>query len=171
MTLFSPSISRLALTLSLCVLSTLTGAATLKESASGKPGDPPKEAPSTLIVSDTLHYDDTKSESTFTGNVVMTRGLLTLNSDVLQMHEDKDGFQFGTATVDKGKRVFIRQDRPDTFEVLEGIGDRAEYDGICADVETGKFAPKMANVDFSLDAFHADIDGANAKLTGALNGH
>lgn len=49
--------------------------------------------------------------------------------------------------------------------------DRAEYDGICADVETGKFAPKMANVDFSLDAFHADIDGANAKLTGALNGH
>ncbi len=49
--------------------------------------------------------------------------------------------------------------------------DRAEYDGICADVETGKFAPKMANVDFSHDAFHADIDGANAKLTGALNGH
>ena len=129
MTSISPRLSRVALTLAWCALASLTQAATLKESASGKPGEQPKEAPSTLIVSDTLHYDDTKSESTFTGNVVMTRGLLTLNSDVLKMHEDKDGFQFGTATVDKGKRVFIRQDRPDTFEVLEGIGDRAEYDG------------------------------------------
>lgn len=49
--------------------------------------------------------------------------------------------------------------------------DRTEYDAISADVETGRFAPKMANVDFSLDAFHADIDGSNAKLTGALHGH
>ena len=89
MTTTLPSLSRIVLALSLCVLSGLTHAATLKEAASGKPGDPPKEDPSTLIVSDTLHYDDTKSESTFTGNVVMTRGLLTLNSDVLKMHEDK----------------------------------------------------------------------------------
>jgi len=49
--------------------------------------------------------------------------------------------------------------------------DRAEYDAIVADVEMGKFSPKMASVDFSLDAYHADIDGTNAKLTGALNGH
>jgi urea carboxylase len=49
--------------------------------------------------------------------------------------------------------------------------DRAEYDAISADVNAGKFAPKTAKVDFSLDAFHADIDGANAKLTGALYGH
>jgi urea carboxylase len=49
--------------------------------------------------------------------------------------------------------------------------DRAEYDAVVADVEAGKFSPKMANVDFSLDAYHADIDGTNAKLTGALNGH
>ncbi len=49
--------------------------------------------------------------------------------------------------------------------------DRAEYDAISADVEAGKFAPQTAKVDFSLDAFHADIDGANAKLTGALYGH
>jgi len=49
--------------------------------------------------------------------------------------------------------------------------ERAEYDQIVADVETGKFSPNMAKVDFSLDAFHADIDAANAKLTGALHGH
>ena len=49
--------------------------------------------------------------------------------------------------------------------------ERAEYDSIVADVEAGKFAPRMANVDFSLDAFLVDIDGTNAKLTEALHGH
>jgi urea carboxylase len=49
--------------------------------------------------------------------------------------------------------------------------ERPEYDAIAADAEAGKFSPKMANVDFSLDAYHADIDGTNAKLTGAINGH
>jgi lipopolysaccharide export system protein LptA len=107
----------------------LSHAASLKQEVAGKPSDGPKEEPSTLIVSDTLHYDDTKRESTFTGNVIMTRALMTLNSDVLKMREDADGFQFGTATVAPGKRVFIRQERPENFEVLEGIGDRAEYDG------------------------------------------
>ena len=29
----------------------------------------------------------------------------------------------------------------------------------------------MTNVTFSLDDFQADIDGTNAKLTGALYGH
>ena len=49
--------------------------------------------------------------------------------------------------------------------------ERAEYDAIVADVDAGRYAPKIAAVDFSLDAFHADIDGTNAKLTGALHGH
>ncbi|MGO4871829.1 MAG: 5-oxoprolinase subunit B family protein, partial [Roseiarcus sp.] len=49
--------------------------------------------------------------------------------------------------------------------------ERAEYDQTVADVAAGKFAPLMANVTFSLDDFHQDIDGTNAKLTGALHGH
>jgi urea carboxylase len=49
--------------------------------------------------------------------------------------------------------------------------DRAEYDQTVADVEAGKFTPRISNVTFSLDEFHADIDGTNAKLTGALYGH
>ncbi len=94
-----------------------------------KPSTAPKEDPSTLILSDTLHYDDAAKESTFTGSVVMTRGLMTMTSDVLVLKEDAQGFQYGTATVNKGKRVFIRQERPENFEVLEGVGQRAEYDG------------------------------------------
>jgi urea carboxylase len=49
--------------------------------------------------------------------------------------------------------------------------ERAEYDSIVADVDAGKFSPKIAKVDFSLDNYHADIDGTNAKLTEALRGH
>lgn len=97
--------------------------------AAPAPAATPVEEPSTTILSDTLRYDDTKRESTFTGKVVMTRGLLTLSSDVLSMREDAEGYQYGVATADPGKRVFIRQVRPENFEVLEGVGLKADYDG------------------------------------------
>src|SRR5690606_34457848 len=40
-----------------------------------------------------------------------------------------DGFQYGTATVDAGKLVHIRQENPEEFEVIEAQGLRSEYDG------------------------------------------
>ncbi|MGB3289849.1 MAG: lipopolysaccharide transport periplasmic protein LptA [Burkholderiaceae bacterium] len=92
-------------------------------------GSKPAEEPDTLILSDTLNYDDVKKESVFTGNVIMTRGLMTLHSDTLTMREDAEGFQYGTATVNKGKLVHIRQENPEKFEVIEAQGLRSEYDG------------------------------------------
>jgi len=88
-----------------------------------------QEDPATLILSDTLHYDDVKRQSVFTGNVIMTRGLMMLHADRLDMQEDNEGFQYGVATVASGKRVYIRQERPENFEVIEAQGIRAEYDG------------------------------------------
>jgi lipopolysaccharide export system protein LptA len=85
--------------------------------------------PATQILSDTLVYDDAKKTSRFTGSVVMTRGLFTLSADALDLREDNDGFQFGIATMDEGKRVNIRQEQPKEYKLLEGIGERAEYDG------------------------------------------
>jgi len=49
--------------------------------------------------------------------------------------------------------------------------DRATYDAAVADVAAGKFAPRVRDVTFSLDEFHKDIDGTNAKLQGVLYGH
>ncbi len=46
--------------------------------------------------------------------------------------------------------------------------DRAEYDAIGADVQAGRFEPRMKDVVFSLDDFNADMDGTNAKLMEAL---
>lgn len=47
--------------------------------------------------------------------------------------------------------------------------DREEHDRIEADVAAGKFEPRIAEVDFDLDAWNADVDGTNAKLMEALN--
>lgn len=95
---------------------------------------PPPE-PDTLVLSDTLSYDDTKRESIFTGNVIMTRGEMTLHSDKLVMSEDDQGFQYGTATVEGDKLVYIRQENPEKFEVVEARGLRGEYDGKTEEVK------------------------------------
>lgn len=93
------------------------------------------EEPDTLVLSDTLTYNDAKRESIFTGNVIMTRGPMTLHSDKLVMHEDAEGFQYGTATVNEGNLVYIRQENPAKFEVIEARGLRGEYNGKTEHVE------------------------------------
>lgn len=99
-------------------------AATLAQSAGG-----PAEQPNTQVTSDTMQYDDSKHESVFTGKVIATRGQLNIYADKLKVSEDKDGYQYGVATADKGKVVTITEDRPDTYEHIEGTGLRGEYDG------------------------------------------
>ena len=118
-----------ALLLGVGVGSQARAAATAEPDATATTAQTPAEEPSTFIVSDTLHYDDVNKTSIFTGNVVMTRGLLTLKSDRLEMREDAAGHQYGVATVNNQPKVFIHQQRPENFEVIEGQGLRAEYDG------------------------------------------
>ena len=47
--------------------------------------------------------------------------------------------------------------------------DRAEYDEIIAAVEAGTYQPRIAEVEFDLENFNADMAGTNAKLMEALN--
>lgn len=47
--------------------------------------------------------------------------------------------------------------------------DRTEFDRIEAAVAAGTYTPRIAEVDFDLDAFNADMTGTNAKLLEALN--
>ena len=49
--------------------------------------------------------------------------------------------------------------------------DRPEYDQIVADVDAGKFVPRIREVNFALDDFERDIDGYNKKLQETLYGH
>lgn len=90
--------------------------------------------PDTIILSDTLHYDDLNKTSTFTGNVVLTRGEMTLRADTLITHEDAQGNQFGTATADQSGHVTIRQENPAKFETLIATGLKADYVGQSGDI-------------------------------------
>lgn len=102
---------------------------------SGKNGKPAAE-PDTIILSDTLHYNDKEKTSVFTGNVVMTRGQMTLRADKLVAHQDPEGNQYGTATMDTaGKLVYVREENPEKFEVLEARGLRAQYNGKTNEIE------------------------------------
>jgi urea carboxylase len=73
-----------------------------------------------------------------------------------------------------GEHAYIPDDtmclfRPGDIVKFRKI-DRAEYEAIQAEIAAGRFQPRTAEVTFSLDDFHADVDGTNAKLMGALNG-
>lgn len=47
--------------------------------------------------------------------------------------------------------------------------DREEYDATLAEVKANRYAPRISEVEFDLEAFNADMDGFNTKLMGALN--
>lgn len=81
----------------------------------------------TLIDSDRLEYDDARQISVFSGNVVLTRGQLTLHAARLELRQEPNGDQFAVATADGGRQVYVRQTNPDHVEVVEGHADRAEY--------------------------------------------
>lgn len=112
-----------------------TSESTAGKSTKAAGGKKSADEPDTLILSDTLNYNDEKKESTFTGNVILTRGDMTLRADKLVTHEDADGFQYGTATVNRGNLVFVRQETPAKFQVIEARGLRAEYDGKTDQIE------------------------------------
>lgn len=49
--------------------------------------------------------------------------------------------------------------------------NRDAYDQAVEDVDKGRFAPPIREVDFDLREFQRDIDGTNAKLEDMLHGH
>jgi urea carboxylase len=48
--------------------------------------------------------------------------------------------------------------------------NREEYDAAVEAVDAGRYDPLIREVSFSLDDFHADPTGTNAKLLGVLHG-
>ncbi len=78
---------------------------------------------------DSLRYDEVKQISVFTGNVVITKGTIVIRADRVEVRQDNEGFQFGTAISQGGKRAFFRQKRDIGDEWIEGEGESIVYDG------------------------------------------
>ena len=107
---------------------------------------------------DSLRYDDVKQTSVFTGNVVITKGTMIIRADRVEVRQDNEGFQFGTATATAGKRAFFRQKRDSGDEWIEGEAETIIYDG------------KQDNVTFSKNANMRRLRGATLtdEAQGAL---
>ena len=97
---------------------------------------------------DSLRYDDVKQTSVFTGNVVITKGTMIIRADRVEVRQDNEGFQFGTATSAAGKRAFFRQKRDAGDEWIEGEAEIIVYDG------------KADNVTFNRNATMRRLRGA-----------
>ncbi len=76
----------------------------------------------TQIEANRMSSDDARRVSIFEGNVVLTKGTITLRADRILVRQDADGFQRATAT---GNPVRFRQ-KTDPQEGKEGVWIDAE---------------------------------------------
>jgi len=84
-----------------------------------------REKPTT-IDADRLSHDDQKQITTFTGNVVLTKGTLILRGDRMELWQDSAGNTFGTMI---GNPARFRQKRDGVNEFMEGESRRLDYNG------------------------------------------
>lgn len=105
-------------TLLLCAcFALLAGSAHAERADRGKPIN---------LESDRMQVDDVQKVSVFEGKVVMTQGTLSIRADRVTVRQDKDGYQYGSAS---GNPATFRQRRDGASEYIEGEAARIEYDG------------------------------------------
>lgn len=93
------------------------GPATAEKADRGKPIN---------LEADRMRVDDAQKVSVFEGKVVMTQGTLTIRADKITVRQDKEGYQYGTAT---GNLATFRQKRDGAEEYVEGEAEQIEYNG------------------------------------------
>ncbi len=75
-----------------------------------------------------MTYDDLRQVNVFEGRVVLTQGSLTILADRITVRQDPEGFQHGTAEKGPDGFAYFRQKREGVDEIVQGWGDRIEYD-------------------------------------------
>lgn len=78
--------------------------------------------------SDALRYDDLKQSSVFTGNVIITKGTILIRGARVDVFQDAKGYQQAVVIAEPGKLAYYRSKRDGVDEVIEGEGERIEYD-------------------------------------------
>jgi lipopolysaccharide export system protein LptA len=81
------------------------------------------------VEADNGRYDDLKQIGTFTGNVVVTKGTLTMRAAQIEVRQSPEGYQYGLATALPGQLARFSQKREGVDETIQGEAERIEYDG------------------------------------------
>jgi lipopolysaccharide export system protein LptA len=100
-----------------CCAGLLTGPAQAERADRAKPIN---------LESDRMHVDDVEKTSVFEGKVVMTQGTLSIRADRVTVRQDKDGYQYGSAS---GSPATFRQKRDGADGYIQGEAERIEYNG------------------------------------------
>ena len=79
------------------------------------------------IEAERMTYDDLRQVNIFEGRVVLTQGTLTILADRITVRQDPEGFQYGTADKGPDGFAYFRQKREGIDEIVQGWGDRIEY--------------------------------------------
>jgi lipopolysaccharide export system protein LptA len=80
-----------------------------------------------LLEANRVSIDDAKKIQILEGDVLITKGTMTLKADRVVIKEDQYGFQKGTAFGGKNGLARFRQKREAKEEYVEGEGERIEY--------------------------------------------
>jgi len=70
-----------------------------------------------------------KQQVVFNGNVVVTKGTMTIRAGRIEVHETPDGYHSAVAIGAANKPATFRQKRDGVDEWIEGEAERLEYDG------------------------------------------
>ncbi|WP_395142598.1 lipopolysaccharide transport periplasmic protein LptA [Schlegelella aquatica] len=81
------------------------------------------------FTADALRYDHLKQTNVLTGNVVITKGTMTVKAARVEVHQTPSGHQSAVAHAGGGQSAYFRQKRDAVDEYIEGEGQRIEYDG------------------------------------------
>ena len=69
-----------------------------------------------------------KKVVTFNGNVVVTKGTMSIKASRIEVRENADGYQYAIALGSASAPARFRQKRDDVDEWIEGEADRLEYE-------------------------------------------
>ena len=117
------------------------------------------------VESDRVTVDDVKQISVFDGNVVLTQGTMVIRGERMEVRQDKEGFKQGTVW---GNLAYFRQKREGAGELIEGWGERIEYDSRADKVQLfTRAAMKKGDDDVAGDYISYD---ANTEFFQAIGG-
>jgi lipopolysaccharide export system protein LptA len=133
-----------------------------------------------VFESDSLRLDDVKQVSSFSGNVVMTKGTIVVRAARIDVREDADGYQMAVITGTPDKAAFFRQKREALDEYIEVESEQIDYNGHADVVKfTGKAVLRRLRGAVLADEITGavivyenltdkfSVDGSSAKVGGA----
>jgi lipopolysaccharide export system protein LptA len=111
------------------------------------------------IEADNMTYDDLKQVTIFTGHVIATKGTIVIKADHVEVHQDPQGYQYATGTMNGHGLAYFRQKRDGVDEYVDGTAERLDYDGKqdLTTLTTNATVRRLQGISTVMDTVHGSI--------------